>query len=332
MDKKTIKIKFLGFWEGFDQENNYFYNIIKKHFNVEISDNPEYVFCSVLGNPYEECKYEGVRIHFNGENYTPDFNIHDYGISFNPLQFGDRHLEYPLYLINETLPLANSKHLNITEQILSEKVYFCNFIYGTSRDFREQALKKFSTYKQVSSPGSGRNNMPDHPKVTELSQKLEFQNKCKFTIAFDSIQMPGFVTEKILHAFASRTVPIYYGAPDIGKYFNKKSFIDVADYGYDLDKVLERIIEIDNDDEFYLRMLSEPVFLKKNYIVEKEKQMQDFLTNIFSQDYNNAFRRSRIASPQSHNDRLCEYNKWLNSKFNILFRRLIHYTHKHKKQ
>ena len=72
--KKDIKIKFIGFWAGFDEENNFFTEVLKENFNVIITDSPDYIFCSVLGEPYEECNYEGVRIHFNGENYTPDFN------------------------------------------------------------------------------------------------------------------------------------------------------------------------------------------------------------------------------------------------------------------
>lgn len=306
--KKKISIKFTGFWPGFSEKDNFFTRILTPYYDFEFSDTPDYIFCSVLGEPYEECRYDGIRIHWNGENYTPDFNIHDYGISFNDLSFGDRHLEYPLYLVNEWLEAANEKHLGISPQILSEKEYFCNFIYGVSRDYREEAFEKFSTYKKVMSTGTGRNNMPNHPLTETQAQKIAFQQKTKFTIAFDSTAHPGFVTEKILHAFAAKTVPVYFGAPDIGKYFNKKSFIDVADYGYDLDKVLQKIIEIDQDDERYLSMLKEPAFNDQNYLADKQEELENFLLNIFEQDYDKAFRRSRIAGPQYHNDRLKEYN------------------------
>ena len=265
--KKDIKIKFLGFWAGFDEENNFFTKVLKEKYNVIISDSPDYIFCSVLGEPYEECKYDGVRIHFNGENYTPDFNIHDYGISYNKLVLEDRHLQYPLYLVAEKpLQLVPKKHLDIDAEILKTKTYFCNFIYGVSRDYRDKAFDVFSKYKPVMSPGTGRNNMPNHPLVTSLEDKLNFLRQCKFTIAFDSTALPGFATEKIMHAFAARTIPIYFGDPNIGEHFNKKAFIDVADYNFDLEKVLQRIIEIDQDDDLYLSILSQPVFKDENYI------------------------------------------------------------------
>ena len=322
--KKDIKIKFLGFWAGFDEENNFFTKVLKEKYNVIISDSPDYIFCSVLGEPYEECKYDGVRIHFNGENYTPDFNIHDYGISYNKLVLEDRHLQYPLYLVAEKpLQLVPKKHLDIDAEILKTKTYFCNFIYGVSRDYRDKAFDVFSKYKPVMSPGTGRNNMPNHPLVTSLEDKLNFLRQCKFTIAFDSTALPGFATEKIMHAFAARTIPIYFGDPNIGEHFNKKAFIDVADYNFDLEKVLQRIIEIDQDDDLYLSILSEPVFKDENYIATKKEEIKNFLINIFDQDFDQAFRRSRIAGPKFHNDRLKEYNKFSKNRLFNYFKKYL---------
>lgn len=45
--KKAIKINFKYFWGGFDPENNLFTNFLRKHYNVIISDNPDYLFYSV---------------------------------------------------------------------------------------------------------------------------------------------------------------------------------------------------------------------------------------------------------------------------------------------
>ena len=322
--KKNIKIKFTGFWAGFDEQRNFFTEVLEKHYRVEISDAPDYIFCSVLGTPYEECNYEGIRIHFNGENYTPDFNIHDYGISYNNLKLEDRHLQFPLYLVpKKPLLLVSQKHLNVDVELLRSKSYFCNFVYGVSRDYREQAFEKFNTYKPVMSPGTGKNNMPNHPFVKTLDEKLDFLGKCKFTIAFDSTSLPGFATEKIMHAFAAQTIPIYFGDPKIGEHFNKKAFIDVADYDFDLDKVLERIKEIDQNDELYLSILREPVFKDENYIAKKQEEFEAFLVHIFSQDTDKAFRRSRIAGPKFHNDRLKEFSQLFKSKWFMFFKKLI---------
>ena len=47
MKKKTIKINFKNFWEGFDPKNNFFTNLLRKKYKVEISDKPDYLFYSV---------------------------------------------------------------------------------------------------------------------------------------------------------------------------------------------------------------------------------------------------------------------------------------------
>ena len=52
MKKKKIKINFKNFWEGFDPNENLFINALKKIYEVELSETPDYVFYSV----YQEVK------------------------------------------------------------------------------------------------------------------------------------------------------------------------------------------------------------------------------------------------------------------------------------
>ena len=73
---KELKLKFIGFWSDFDAYDNFFTHVLEKKYKVVISEQPDYVISSVFSKPYEECNYDCVRIHINGENYTPDFNIH----------------------------------------------------------------------------------------------------------------------------------------------------------------------------------------------------------------------------------------------------------------
>jgi hypothetical protein len=50
--------------------------------------------------------------------------------------------------------------------------------------------------------------------------------KYKFTIAFENTQVPGYVTEKLINPYLGRSVPIYWGAPDLEELgFNPKAFI-----------------------------------------------------------------------------------------------------------
>jgi len=69
-----------------------------------------------------------------------------------------------------------------------------------------------------------------------LNGRLQYKemglNDYMFSVAMENARSPGYFTEKILDCFATGTVPIYYGAPDIGDFFNKDGIIELTD-GFD---------------------------------------------------------------------------------------------------
>lgn len=69
---------------------------IEERYNLEITDDrdADYVFHSCLG--HEVLKYSGIRIFVTGECVSPDFNISDYALAFDPIDFGDRYIRLPL--------------------------------------------------------------------------------------------------------------------------------------------------------------------------------------------------------------------------------------------
>jgi hypothetical protein len=46
-----------------------------------------------------------------------------------------------------------------------------------------------------------------------------------FSIAHENASYPGYFTEKILDCFATGTIPIYWGDPEIGRIFNTDGII-----------------------------------------------------------------------------------------------------------
>lgn len=48
----------------------------------------------------------------------------------------------------------------------------------------------------------------------------------KFTITMENTAEKGYITEKIVNGLAAGSVPIYFGAPDVTKYFNEDRFIN----------------------------------------------------------------------------------------------------------
>ena len=306
---KTVKIKFVGVYNGFKPEMNRIYTILKKHYNVEICDDPDYIICDVFGNPYEYCKYPQVRIMYAGENYIPDFNLVDYAICRYPLQLFDRNF----FLPGCSSPIGHwnsfpEKKRNYTSEILSQKKYFANFIAGheSEHGIRGDFFKKLCQYKRVESPGTYLNNMPDGQTVQWTNtSKTDFQRRCKFTLCFESTKHEGFITEKITDAFYADTIPVYFGSSTITEIFNKDAFINCSDYA-SFDDVIQKIIELDNDDEKYLQMLRQPILADPSYPEDLERSLEEFVLHIFKQPLEQAYRRSRVYVPKRFNDQLAE--------------------------
>ena len=166
---------------------------------------------------------------------------------------------------------------------LKKKEGFCNFVVSNcfAEDVRALFFNQLNKYKKVDSGGRFKNNIGG-----PVADKLKFQQKYKFSIAFENCSYNGYATEKIVEAFYARTIPIYYGDPEIVKDFNKDAFVNVHDYS-SFNEVIQKVIEIDNNDELFLEMINQPIINPKSEIGD----LCSFLCNIFDQPLSQARRR-----------------------------------------
>lgn len=288
---KKIKIAYVDFWKNFDYNNFFLHEMLTNNYEVEVTkDSPDFVICSVFG--HDVFKYSCPRILFVGEVYCPDFNIYDYAIGFDRIQFGDRYLRFPLSVIDrENLSLALEKHLKDDDYYNREG--FCSFVVssgGGVDNLRDWYFEKISEYKQVTSGGRFKNNLPDGKPVED---KRAFQEGFRFSLCFENTSFPGYATEKILDAWASGCIPIYFGDPEITKDFNEKSFIQCKGKD-DFEQVLKRIKEIEDSRELYLEMVHEPILCENSEIIEclGNEKLMEFLCYILDQPKHSAYRRN----------------------------------------
>lgn len=291
---ETKKIMFNGFARRDGQlgtEANLIVNLLKKHYNVEISDAPDYVFCNVANK--EHLKYDGIKIFCTIEAICPDFNLFDYGIGFEYLTYGDRYLRFPNYCFSpRTVDGMAAKHLEIDNGLVERS--FCSFVYsnGEADSMRIKLFRRLSKYKQVDAGGRLLNNLQGHLGVKD---KIEFEHGHKFSIACENASHPGYHTEKLAEAFAAKTVPVYWGDPEVDKVFNPEAFINCMEFS-SIDEVVERVIFLDTHPEEYLRMLREPALREQAEGVQSEyeiSRLEDFLLHIFEPPLEQAYRRNR---------------------------------------
>lgn len=309
--KKTIKLNYCGMGDDFDPAQNLIYDLLKNQgYDVEISEDPDYLICNFSENQhYTYCGTSQVRIMHSAENYIPDFNLIDYSICPYPITFGDRNFCLPVCVWprNHWQSLASKpRSLETAWELLKEKTLFANFIasHESENHIRGDFFKQLCTYKRVESPGSYLYNMPDGIEVDFHDEsKTDFQRKCKFTLCFESTRHYGFVTEKIMDAFYADTIPVYYGSPTVTEIFNRDAFINVSDYD-SFDDAIARIKELDQDDEAYVQMLSQPILVDPTYPVRLEQELGDYVRHIFDQPLEQAYRRSRVFHPKAIDDYL----------------------------
>ena len=148
------------------------------------------------------------------------------------------------------------------------KSKFCNFLYSAASfpdaPTRIGFCKLLMRYKHIDAPGKLLNNMPSidtMPKIYATQKtweaKLSFLKDYKFTIAFENRTSSVYVSEKIEHAFAVGSIPIYWGNPNITDYYNPAAFINCRDYA-NFDEVIERVIETDNNPKLYAEYMNAP--------------------------------------------------------------------------
>ncbi len=278
---QTIRLDFVDFASDFDKKGNDFVRLLSKHFDVTIDeDKPDFIFFSNFG--YRHVKYNCVKIFFTGECVSPNFNLCDYALGFDQMSLDDRYLRLPLYQVFQYR--EDLKRAVALKNKSVDKKSFCSFVVSNDSGMseRKKMFELLNDYKPVASGGRYLNNVGG-----PVKDKIEFQSQYKFCLCFENSSHPGYTTEKIVQAFASGSVPIYFGNPEIAKEFNPKAFINCHDYD-SLEDALERVIEIDTDDDLYKQMLNEPM---TSFDLLGETGLEAFLVNIFRQTPSQARRR-----------------------------------------
>jgi hypothetical protein len=96
------------------------------------------------------------------------------------------------------------------------------------------------------------------------SKNFLFEN-AKYSITTENEKLENWITEKVIDCFATKTIPIYWGCPNIGEYFNTDGIL-AFDTLEELKDILDNL-----DESFYDKNLDS---IEENF--EKSKQYWNF--------------------------------------------------------
>ncbi|MGL2367257.1 glycosyltransferase family 10 domain-containing protein, partial [Helicobacter pylori] len=161
-----------------------------------------------------------------------------------------------LYTLKKPTHHFKENHPNLCAVVNDEsdplKRGFASFVASNpNAPIRNAFYDALNSIEPVTGGGSVKNTLGYNVK-----NKSEFLSQYKFNLCFENTQGYGYVTEKIIDAYFSHTIPIYWGSPSVAKDFNPKSFVNVHDFK-DFDEAIDYVRYLHTHPNAYLDMLYE---------------------------------------------------------------------------
>lgn len=260
---KQIKI---GFIDSYPSLFDFTVTTLSKRFQVVFdNDNPDYLFFGDENFGVNNLSFDKpcTRILFTQENRRPENYRCNYAISYDH-NFNPWHFRLPLYItemfsLNMSFP--ETYGLNYINEIPKHPApferEFCAFVHRNGGPGLRNAVFHYisQNYKHVDSAGTLFNNTGIT--LDGSKEKIEWLRTKKFTLCFENGSSPGYVTEKLLHAFYANSLPIYWGSGTIDLDFNPEAFIDAGRMN-NVEELIEKIKYLDTNEQAYMHMLNQP--------------------------------------------------------------------------
>jgi len=264
-----MNISFADFWGGFDNNNNFFVDLLKSinsNYNfVPFSDQTELLIYSCFGSSHHYANRNKVKkIFYTGENLRPNYNECDYSLTFDFDYYDGKNIRLPLWMLQidwfdkkgYTNPqyVIPTNYLKTNPFIEKPKEQFCCIVFNNKSPHRLEIIKKLNKYKQVDCYGKPFNNW-----FYGEDTKLSVISNYKFNICFENSINSGYYTEKLIHAKTAGCLPLYWADNNCEKEFNPNSFLNLYNFK-NLDEFVEKIIELDNNEIEYKKISNEYLF------------------------------------------------------------------------
>lgn len=263
-----MKINFADFANNFDQDD-FITPILNRHFDWELSDKPDILFCSTMHHSVVGDTYDCPKIVWTGESHSV-IERGIFSMGFEPEN--ERNFYLPLwqvYLMN---------HPEYWEYIKNRKYIhsdlFCAAaINNETQSERNRIFDLISDYKEVDSYGTYRNNKKGtdrySPKWHDIKIDFFRENHYKFLLCPENRIWEGYVTEKLLDAFVCNSIPIYWGTEIAKEWFNPKAFIDTSKPDF--------IEQVKHFDEHPEEIMSESVFVDELNVINHINRFEVWL-------------------------------------------------------
>eukprot|EP00591_Stephanopyxis_turris_P010449 CAMPEP_0195529374 /NCGR_PEP_ID=MMETSP0794_2-20130614/31879_1 /TAXON_ID=515487 /ORGANISM="Stephanopyxis turris, Strain CCMP 815" /LENGTH=357 /DNA_ID=CAMNT_0040660669 /DNA_START=239 /DNA_END=1312 /DNA_ORIENTATION=+ len=226
--------------------------------------------------------FPGKILYINGESYMDPRGTLDYHLGHLP--DSDRSIRvfwvfisflygpssyYPSDVISQIYQTRRSPIKTIRGVLQPpKKKYFLIYAASNCKMHREAAFDALTHVNTVHYAGACHGLLPKNekvqpaPKMEKFSRAQQGNNRAlfedyRYCLVMENKKVDGYISEKILTAFFSGCVPIWYGTTEIFDLFNKESFIY-----YDVDHpwvAINKIKDLEANPSKYEEMLMQPI-------------------------------------------------------------------------
>jgi hypothetical protein len=292
--KKVYKIKFESFWDDFDPEHSFLHRlfqiaglslivstskeqvsvIFSSHFKPKVTplrqlklDIKHFLAQTFKGKVSKIVTsappdFSTLRIFYTGENYRVPFT-EQYSLSHDLDDNNSRNIYYP-YLFDHLLMAKLKQHDHLFGNLINYEYLFskrdfkehprkfaCIF-FGNDVPVRRRLIGELSQFGEVDIFGKANNRY--------VSDRSKLFGQYRYVLCPENDYFPGYVTEKIMHAYSMGAVPIYWGGLTKHQGINVNSTI-LVDPSESLKLQFEKIANLQQS--LYKEIYEQPLMIQE---------------------------------------------------------------------
>ena len=279
-------VSFSDMWPGFNYDSNFITDALRNHLGKPVrgcmydpSVSPHLILCGPYSESWKNITSSAPKVFFTAEHWTAPSGFDLYLTSSR--EEDEKHFRLPVWMTfidwfsgSTTLPIHTDDnpirlpvHFATTPHPIGydERNAFCGFVVTNPIcTFRNETFHAVNAYKPVDSGGALYNNIGGPLALKypgggcgDLSKHAFFTGH-RFSISFENAQVPGYITEKVLHAKMAGCVPIYWGDANTDTDFAPNSFLNLSALT-NPDKVVDVIKKLEANPAMCSAIASTPI-------------------------------------------------------------------------
>ena len=261
---------------------------IMKLYNCKQQSNISDIFITT-DNDSGKLNQTNINILISGEPTEINYDLYDIviGSTIKKENYITIPIPFMILSLNERIQLNKKYHINFTDKKM------CAFMYKVDYAHRIEIFNKFSSRMKVHSFGQSCNNINvkftrniynENETYNDIAVKI--YSEYKFVLAIENTIKQGYNTEKLINPILGNSIPIYYGSSDIFNIINKKRVIYFDDYD-NIDKLIDYIIFLSENQEKYNEILNEKIFIRDDINLNNYNEFIEKQINMLSKINNN---------------------------------------------